>query len=661
MAKHRRNREFPPAERPKDSTESESGRDATGLPLFRGLVLSLFLCRFFYVAESADKGDTLGIVGTWIATLFLWVILSWKWTIPQLRFNRFDLGVGLLVAGHVISALVVVATTGDKRAAVNLGWEWVGIGIGWYLLRQQSLMATFRHEMLAGVLAAGTSVALLGLYQHYIELPRMSARFGPMFDRLRQADPAEVASLRQAMADEGIPTEEPGLTLFEKRLRDSREPLGFFALANTLGGFLAVCLILAVVAVVTSDHILLKNGDWLRRKSKIDLNHKQSQVPVPLFQQDDKGPFADRKILILWMGLILIIGWSLLLTKSRTAWLGTFIGLALLAYRLQGTRITVSQLRLAAVTLFLLILAGWGLVRAGGLDLQVFTEAPKSLQYRIQYWTATGRMIMDHPWIGVGPGQFRWHYLFYKLPEASEEISDPHNLFLDVAANGGMIAELGLVSLCVMLLTVSFHRPEPDQPDHSLRVSRSRSELTIVLIGIAAAAWVVLLWTGYDDRLLVLLPASVVFYRVFIGAISSSDHATKTQSIGFWTAAIGLVFHLCGAGGIGMPAINLLLLSMIVSITERISCTPKQFVRNSLFRTASFAAAVCGLMVAWFWTGFQPVSQVEKKLQEGDRLLRRRQRVGDHQSRRLCEHGRRPDVEAAAAGSGPAGHRRGRR
>ena len=30
---------------------------------------------------------------------------------------------------------------------------------------------------------------------------------------------------------------------------------------------------------------LLKNGDWLRQKSKIRWNEKQCEVPVPVFQQ----------------------------------------------------------------------------------------------------------------------------------------------------------------------------------------------------------------------------------------------------------------------------------------------------------------------------------------------------------------------------------------
>ena len=48
-------------------------------------------------------------------------------------------------------------------------------------------------------------------------------------------------------------------------------------------------------------------------------------------------------------------------------------------------------------------------------------------------------------WLGVGPGNFAGPYLKYKLPQASEEIVDPHNLFLEVWAAGGFLAFLCLV------------------------------------------------------------------------------------------------------------------------------------------------------------------------------------------------------------------------
>jgi hypothetical protein len=327
-----------------------------------------------------------------------------------LKIAWLDACVLLLVGGHVISALWVVATIGDKRSALNLAWEWIGIAIAWFVLRQLCQRAAFRRELLAGFIAAGTVSAGLGLYQHYIDFPHMAAKYGQMFDRLKTADAVEAASIRQALAKDQVPTEGPALILFEKRLRDSREPLGFFALANSLGGFLAVSLILVVctaAALLKRQREFLAKGVWLC---------------IPL---------------------LLIIGWCLLLTKSRTAWVGTAVGLVMLAVSGRATSLSRHHWRALGVLLLVVVVGGLILKHFGGLDRQVLTEAPKSLQYRLQYWSATWRMVKDHVWLGVGPGQFRSAYLFYKRPEASEEISDPHNLFLDVYANGGLIAPGG--------------------------------------------------------------------------------------------------------------------------------------------------------------------------------------------------------------------------
>src|SRR6185369_621707 len=88
----------------------------------------------------------------------------------------------------------------------------------------------------------------------------------------------------------------------------------------------------------------------------------------------------------------------------------------------------------------------------GGLDRLVISESTKSLQYRFEYWTSTCQMLLDSPrnWLlGVGPGNFRQNYLQFKLARSSEEIADPHNLVLDVWANGGLLALAGLAGICV--------------------------------------------------------------------------------------------------------------------------------------------------------------------------------------------------------------------
>jgi len=586
MTKARRTREALPADHQKPQNNSVRPKDRSGLPICRGLIQFLFLFRFYYVAESADHGDTLGVAGAWLAALTIWILVSWRAAVPVVPFGWFDLGVGLLAGGHITSALLVVATSGDKRSAINLVWEWVGIAIGWFLLRQEICQPNFRKELQAGLIATGVCIAGLGLYQHYVEFPGMAAKFGPMFDRLKHADAAEAIVLRQAMARENIPVEGPSVTLFEKRLRDSREPLGFFALANTLGGFLAVCLLISVAAATAAR---TRTGSMWARWS-------------------------------VWSGFIVLIGWSLLLTKSRTAWIGTAIGLSLWICLQGGTFLTRSRLKIVVGTFAMVCLAAWGLSHFGGLDRQVFTEAPKSLQYRLQYWIATSRMIRDHLLFGIGPGQFRSHYLFYKLPQASEEIADPHNLFLDVAANGGLMALMGLISI-IVLMAASLRSSQGGVDESPLE---GQNRMNPVLLGFVLLAWVLLLVTGIDDRLLVLLPVAAVLAWILNGLVGRLMKNPNVLVSGCWGSAFGLLAHLCGAGGIGMPAVSLLLLALIaLGIQGSSNATAGSRIPTKWAISSSIMVVV--LLAAWFVTGYQPVSIVSGKMLAGDRLVERGQ------------------------------------
>ena len=558
-------------------------------------ILALFFLRYLYVAESASQGDTLWIVALWFVAFVLWLLAERPTRSTLQSINFLDACVIMLSGGHIVSALLIVAgTSGDQRTAINLAWEWAGIIIAWFLLRQECRWNAFRRELLIGLFAIGISVASLGLYQHYFDFPEMAAKYGPRFERLRQADPVERAAIARELSRDQIPTEGPGLTLFEKRLRDSREPLGFFALANTFGGFLAVSLIFTATILA-----------WALQRQQ-----------------------GSRYTLLIWIIAIALLGWCLLLTKSRTAWAGTAVsGISLIfafgRFKLDRPRILAGVVGLATLAALIGIL-----IRFGGLDRQVLTEAPKSLQYRLQYWTATVPMIRDHWLFGVGPGQFRWNYLIYKLPEASEEIADPHNLFLDVAANGGITALIGLVGL---LLLVAF-RPQAGAFSRTTQAS-DQTELPQppiepvlqrvpkFLAGFAAVIWCILLSFAYDDRLLVLLPFAIALtwaLRKFFRPLFEDD---RMLQIGAASALVALVVHLLGAGGIGMPAISLLFLILANLAVGPVSNSPMVAQSARSWRDWPLPAISLILPISLYYTALSPVAVVKTKLESGDQLV----------------------------------------
>ncbi|MBC8117734.1 MAG: O-antigen ligase family protein, partial [Candidatus Saccharimonas sp.] len=404
----------------------------------------------------------------------------------------------------------------------------------------------------------------------------MAAKYGPLFDRLRTASGSEAEAIKHELYAARIPTEGPGLTLFEKRLRDSREPLGFFGLANTYGGCLAVWLVMALAELLAA---------W--RSGRV------------------RWRFA---VLLISAGLI---AWCLLLTKSRTAVMGAGCGTALL---LAGS--WSASLRLRRVMLFfglgvgLLIAVVGLLLQFGGLDREVLSESPKSLAYRLQYWDATSRLIADHPWLGVGPGNFRQHYLRYKLPEASEEIADPHNMFFDVAATGGVNSLVGLVMLIGFTLIARGYAKSlavaddlGESPARSNRASPAKAaRFAFWFAGLGpllAFAGLLGLSGEWDDRPLVLIVLWFSVAWTWRPRENRDCAAGRDQTQAGFAAFVALAVHLLGAGGIAMPAVSQLLLALVA-----LSVAPTDDSDAETCSKASRLFAIIAIVLAFASTAF---------------------------------------------------------
>lgn len=78
-------------------------------------------------------------------------------------------------------------------------------------------------------------------------------------------------------------------------------------------------------------------------------------------------------------------------------------------------------------------------------------EGERSLLFRWYYMQGAASMWAEHPFAGVGPGQFKQHYLIHKPPRSPEEVSDPHSVFAAYLSTLGL-GGLALSALLVALL-----------------------------------------------------------------------------------------------------------------------------------------------------------------------------------------------------------------
>ena len=515
-------------------------------PAWLGIAVGLLVARWLMPAESTASGATLWLVTGWLLLAMTWSLSRLRrWPLSPLRFDRIDLAVTLLVTPQVVSAAWLIATgDGNGRAATNMACEWISLLLAFVLLRRWFSKPTDFQALARVTLAVAVSLSVLGIWQHHVGYRRAIESFKTLQDELdtavRSRDISTSRRLRAELAAAGVPLEGPARQLWERRLRDSREPYALFALANSLGGLLAPLLIYGLGLLSAWRH---------------------SDGP----ETDRKGFFGRLSTdAIFLVAGFLLISYCLLLTKSRTAWAGFAAGGVLLAggqvlgwIKERPGRVALG----ASVPVLLVVVAFW----TGGIDREVFTEAPKSLSYRFEYWRGTLGVIADRPLMGTGPGNFRQHYLAHKVEGSSEEIADPHNFLLEATATSGLIGLAGLIACVVLLLAGRHQHDTASSATVGEQGDRGAPTGIIALGGVLgfalamAPGW--LLQGGLDTRLACVAAGFIVFWTCL--PVARPDRSIQRRAT--LAALVALLVHLLGAGGFSRPALMQLVLLLVIS------------------------------------------------------------------------------------------------
>ncbi len=572
-------------------------------PWLLGGMCALFVARPLYPSEAAaQQGDGLPVVMLWIVLAAVWLLGAIGRRQVHVRFGWTDAAVVLLIVWHTVAA-VWATTRASPRPAVNMLWEWVALGLAFLMARQ--LIAGRREARAVVVVMIALAVALsgYGLYQYCWELPATRAAY----------EANKEAMLREAGL--AFEPDSPQRELFENRLK-STEPFATFALANSLAGYLAPWLVvLAGIALATPV-----GGDASRR-----LKHDRWHV----------GDWS--RLLQGWLGVgvcALPIAVCLLLTKSRSGYLATGLGVVLawlLCRRRRGWPGWKLPAGVAALGTTLVV----ALALSGGLDREVLSEASKSLGYRVQYWRSTLRMIGDHPLVGCGPGNFQNAYTAYKLPEASEEVADPHNFLLEVWATAGTPAMLALLAVlaCFARASIVNHQSsiidhqsrESDHPDSTPEKKGTFNSLAHVFGGAACGsllAWPLgLISAGGPGTTAILLgfPLAAVCVVLLSGWVYQGRLPAALPAIG----VVVLLVNLLAAGGIGYPGVagSLWLLTALGLNTAQADRPLPTLPRTSAVAVLVVSVA---LALACYLTAYGPVLGCQREIGAAHRAWDRR-------------------------------------
>ncbi|MCA9040752.1 MAG: O-antigen ligase family protein [Planctomycetaceae bacterium] len=601
------------ARRKKQKTASasiETPRELSGMleQLALGLVGMGWMLRWLTVTEAAAAGETLWVTMCWLlaATLFCWSSFRRsQWATSEsksspdlvVRINLVDLGILLISVGHLLGCAWLFFTGGELRSAVNLSWEWVGLLITYGLLRLILVRETWRRDLITLVLASAVLLALVGVWQHYVWYEKVGQEYlthKAVYTALQDKDPAtwnaqqkqDYQAAIKYFELQQIPLQSDALDSWENRLLGSREPLGFFALTNTFAGLLLFLL-----------------GVWLA---------------LGVSARSDR-PTPHRHLWVSWLFSLGLILYVLLLTKSRTAWGALLIVGGILLLSRWSTR----ALRWALVGVGGLCCLGAISWATGAIDLEVFSEAPRSLQYRFTYWSTSWQMLTDSPWFGTGPGNFRSAYLQYRPAGVSEEIADPHQFLLDLWANGGLLALTGVlfiaISVCgTWIKTNKENKPEVVEAEVTLSPGNFRSP---ICVGGLVAFLLVAVLHGLDrsgfEGVLVLATLGTMLMVFLLNRWFQSwvDQLTiQFSRYAPWLLG-GLLIHLTATGGIEMPGLVMLLLAMLALVADRMPLKGLTISVETSFLTGAGAILGVLLMGGMYWTAWLPVQQANRYLE----------------------------------------------
>ena len=158
-------------------------------------------------------------------------------------------------------------------------------------------------------------------------------------------------------------------------------------------------------------------------------------------------------------------GLAILLSLSRGAWVGVALGLALLLWawgRRARRWLALGGFGLALLLLLTatnLVPGTWSdrlvavVENFGIFDVRAVEVTGENFAVveRMAHWQAGWYMLLDHPLLGVGAGNYAAAYPDYSLPGWPEALGHAHNYYLNMAAETGLPGAAALVLLLIVV------------------------------------------------------------------------------------------------------------------------------------------------------------------------------------------------------------------
>jgi hypothetical protein len=347
-------------------------------------------------ANLSDNLYTLSVSAALFLLFIFWFICGFCSKRFLYRFTAIEIGLCLFCLAAVIAGFAA----SNKRAAITDAVCLI-TPVLMAVLLVQILDSHSKIKLVLVVIAAlGVVSAYQCAEQFFVSNQAMIAQY--------KESPATI------LEPLGIQSGSFQQFLFEHRLY-SRDVRGFFTTGNSAGSFA----ILASFAAVALFIDKFKN--------------RQSQSSTPLS-------------LIACGVAVAVIVFGLIITRSKGAITASLIAATMFAvFFYFGNWLKIHKKVILPICLLFFTAVGYAVVTYG----LTYDRLPggNSMLVRWQYWLAAAKMYADHPFTGVGPGNFAHFYTHYKPAAALETVADPHNFLLSVLTQYGPLGLIGFSAL----------------------------------------------------------------------------------------------------------------------------------------------------------------------------------------------------------------------
>ncbi len=555
-----------------------------------GLLTAWIVARPLVLGEDpgllAPWSDTSSLVLTqlWLIGVLGWAIWRWWGKQPQFHLGPVEIGLALTVG------LVFVSATGAKyqHPAWLIGWEWLAFLVALFLVRQLAVKEGERNALVAVLLATALTAAGYALFQYGVEFPALRAH---LEDELKQSPAGQ--GVGQSV---GV----PGGNYLEglrARVQEQGHAYSTFAHPNTFGGYMALLIPPLLGALVVRARLHAGWRTWATAGGVL-------LALAGLWVSHSRGALLGVALAALFV--LLVLGWR---------WLRANLA------------ITVTGVLLLAGLGALFIHQGWA--------SSLFGKREGTVQNRLDYWTATWGMITDHPWLGVGPGNFGRYYTQYMVPTAYETITDPHNFLLELTSTSGVFACAALAgTLGLFFLLMLWKWPngaaqgEPAPPREESRPEEKPSRWAHAEFYAGGMAGLLLgyvlrqtgrspdemLWAPLphpDDAIVYGVTAGVrgVIWFASFALLVNVPWTRRQLGLALTAGVVAVLVNLLVSGGISFPA---LAGPLWLVIGLALGCRQERALgttwNNWLALVAPFPV-VAGVAVAYLTTVFLPVTR----------------------------------------------------